>query len=55
MVTKSDVSVRRTSQGAWECSAVVVDGIHAYLEHCQYFDFTKSEAVKNFLERCNSR
>ena len=54
-VTKQDVSVSRTYQGAWECSAIVVDGIYAYVEHAQYFDYTKSEAVRLFLDRCNNK
>ena len=54
-VTKQDVTARKTFQGAWEMSAVVVDGIYAYVEHCQYFDYTKKEALSRFLERCNAK
>jgi len=53
MITKKDVEVRTTFQGALELSAIVVKGREAYLEHCQYFDYTKKEAMKLFLERCN--
>lgn len=52
MVTKKDVSVRVTSQGALELSAIVVKGREAWLEHCQYFDYTRKEAMALFLERC---
>jgi hypothetical protein len=36
-------------------SAVVVGGIYAYVEHCQYFHYTKKEALSRFLKRCNAK
>lgn len=52
MVTKKDVEVRTTFQGALELSAIVVKGREAWLEHAQYFGYNKKEAMQLFLERC---
>lgn len=42
---------RMTFQGAWEVSALVSDGVDCWLEHCQYFDYTKREAGQMFRQR----
>jgi hypothetical protein len=54
-VTKQDVSVSVTYQGALELSAIVVKGSEAYLEHAQYFGYPKGKAIQLFLERCNPK
>lgn len=54
-VTAKDVSVTRTPQGAWECSAIVQEGIYAYLDHSQYYGYTKRQAIALFVERCNKK
>lgn len=45
------IDATRTTQGAWEVSALVRDGREVFLDHCQFFDYTKREAIKLFKER----
>lgn len=46
------IHTRRTTQGAWELSALVRDKEtpFTYYDRLQVFDYTKSEAVKVFKE-----
>jgi len=39
--------------GAWMLSAIVGRGIYAYREHGRYEGYTKKEAIRLFLEKCN--
>ena len=48
-ITYADISARRTFQGAWELTAIVA----GYLEHQQYFGYTKREALRLFHEYAN--
>jgi hypothetical protein len=51
-VTQKDVEARKFA-GTWLLSAIVVRDIYAYREHAQYYGYTKREAMRLFLERCN--
>ena len=50
MITARDVSYRVTFQGAYELSALV----NGHYETRQYFDYTKREATRLFLDWVNS-
>lgn len=46
----ADITMRRTFQGAWECSALV----NGYLVHQQYFDYSGAQAIKLFRAFVNA-
>ncbi|CAB4129036.1 hypothetical protein UFOVP111_141 [uncultured Caudovirales phage] len=52
-VTKQDVHIHEFL-GTWMCEATVGYSIYAYREHAQYYNCTKQEALRLFLERCNT-
>jgi hypothetical protein len=52
-ITTQDVEARKFA-GTWLLSAIVVRDIYAYREHAQYYGYTKREAIRLFLERCNN-
>ena len=47
---KTEIQSRRTFQGAWELSAMVQEGIYAYIEHAQFMGHTKKEATRLFRQ-----
>lgn len=47
---KTEIQYRRTFQGAWELSAMVQEGIYAYIEHAQFMGHTKKEATRLFRQ-----
>ena len=46
------ISFRKTSQGAWELSALVTDKETPvpYYDHAQYMGYTRTEAKYRFLD-----
>lgn len=50
-ITYNDISVERTYNGGWRCSALV-DG---YYVHMIYFYYSKKEALKQFHQAVNDR
>jgi len=45
MIKRADLTIEKTSAGAWLVSALVV----GYLVSCQYYGYTKKEAANKFL------
>lgn len=54
-VKVSDVSMRKTSQGAWECSALVDEYGRwgGYYETLQFFGYSKRDANQLFRDHVN--
>jgi hypothetical protein len=48
---KTNITYSKTSQGAWELSAIITKDIYAWVEHSQYMGYTKLEATKLFKQR----
>lgn len=49
MITKADLTIDKTSEGAWRISALV--GLHLVTR--RYFHYSRGEAVALFLDEVN--
>lgn len=49
MITTPELTIERTSEGAWRISAVV----NGYLETRRYYDYTQAEAIQLFKSEFN--